>query len=117
LQTTHQREIKRVKTGILPLDELIGGGFPKSELVLLAGYAGTGKTIFCTEFIYHGAVQYNEKGVYAVLEGYSSAFEKNMRRLGYDLERLETENKVQIIDVKSLKGTGLSLNVQLIIET
>jgi KaiC/GvpD/RAD55 family RecA-like ATPase len=40
-----------------------------------------------------------------------------MRRLGYDLERLETENRIQIIDVKSLKGTGLSLNVQLIIET
>ena len=117
MQTTHQRKIERVKTGILHLDELIEGGFPKSELVLLAGYAGTGKTIFCTEFIYHGAVKYNEKGVYAVLEEDSSTLKKNMIRLGYDLEKLETENKIQIMDVESLKGAGLSSNIQLIIET
>jgi len=106
LQTTHQREIERAKTGILHLDELIEGGFPKNELVLLAGYAGTGKTIFCTEFIYHGAVEYNEKGVYAVLEEDFSTLKRNMGRLGYDLERLETENRIQIIDVESLKGAG-----------
>lgn len=40
-----------------------------------------------------------------------------MRRLGYALESLETENRIQVIDVESLKGAGLSSNIQLIIET
>jgi len=42
---------------------------------------------------------------------------KNIRRLGYALESLETENRIQLIDVESLKGAGPSSNIQLIIET
>ena len=34
--------IERVKTGILGLDELIEGGFPKGDTILIAGKAGTG---------------------------------------------------------------------------
>ena len=36
-------EIERVKTGIPGLDELIEGGFPRGDTILIAGKAGTGK--------------------------------------------------------------------------
>lgn len=108
--------IERVKTGIPHLDDLVEGGFPKNELVLLAGYAGTGKTIFCAQFIYNGAVEYNEKGVYVILEEDSPTLKRNVKAFGYDLERLEQENKVRIIDMVSLKDAGLSSNMQFILD-
>jgi KaiC/GvpD/RAD55 family RecA-like ATPase len=37
--------MERVKTGIPGLDEIMGNGIPKNQLVLLTGTAGTGKTI------------------------------------------------------------------------
>ncbi|TFG14048.1 ATPase, partial [Candidatus Thorarchaeota archaeon] len=39
-------EIERIKTGITGLDDLIEGGFPRGDIILVAGKAGTGKTIF-----------------------------------------------------------------------
>ena len=39
-------EIDRVKTGIPGLDELIEGGLPRGDTILIAGKAGTGKE-FC----------------------------------------------------------------------
>jgi len=110
-------KIKRVKTGIPNIDDLIGGGIPKNELVLLAGPAGTGKTIFCTQFLYNGAVEHNDNGVYATLEEDARTLKRNMRTFGYDLERLERENKVRIIDIESLKSVGLSSNIQFILDT
>ncbi|MEM1990409.1 MAG: ATPase domain-containing protein, partial [Candidatus Bathyarchaeia archaeon] len=36
----------RVPTGISGLDAVIGGGFPRGGLIVLAGNPGTGKTMF-----------------------------------------------------------------------
>lgn len=117
MQTSQVKEIERVKTGVPHLDNIIEGGFPKNELVLLAGCAGTGKTIVCTQFIYNGAVEYNERGVYATLEEDARMLKRNMKTFGYDLESLERDNKVRVIDVESLKGAGLSSNIQFILDT
>jgi circadian clock protein KaiC len=43
------------------LDEVIGG-IPQGYLVLLSGAPGTGKTVFCTHFLAHGAMK-GEKGM------------------------------------------------------
>ncbi|MDH5376682.1 MAG: hypothetical protein OEW95_12875, partial [Candidatus Bathyarchaeota archaeon] len=56
---------ERVPTGIDGLDTLIEGGFPRGDVILVAGGSGSGKTIFSTQFIYNGATRYGEKGVYA----------------------------------------------------
>ncbi len=41
----------RVNSGIEGLDELMDGGFPKGNIVLISGTPGTGKTIVCFQFI------------------------------------------------------------------
>ena len=51
--------MERVKTGVPGLDEVMRGGIPKNQLVLLTGTAGTGKTILCSQYIYHGLRKYN----------------------------------------------------------
>ncbi len=54
-------EIHRVKTGIQGLDNLIQGGIPKGNVILLTGPAGSGKTIFALQFIVKGAELYGER--------------------------------------------------------
>ncbi len=53
----------RVKTGIVGLDELIGGGFRKNTINVILGAAGTGKTIFSLQFLITG-IKNGEKGIY-----------------------------------------------------
>ena len=108
---------QRVPTGIEGLDILIEGGFLRGDVILVAGGSGSGKTIFSTQFIYNGALQYDEKGVYATFEEDSKTLKRNMLRFGFDLEKLEKEGTVKVIDLETLKGGGLSANIEYILGT
>ncbi len=55
-------ENKRVSTGIPGLDPLIEGGFPAGKSYLITGESGTGKSIFCMQFILKGLLE-GEKAV------------------------------------------------------
>ena len=46
--------LNRVSSGIQGLDELMNGGYPKGNIVLISGTPGTGKTIVCFQFIESG---------------------------------------------------------------
>ncbi|MFW9907745.1 MAG: ATPase domain-containing protein [Candidatus Thorarchaeota archaeon] len=92
-------EIERVKTGIPGLDELIEGGFPRGDTILVAGKAGTGKTILANQFLYNGAVMYNEPGVLVTLEESPMAIKRNMLRFGMDLEAIEKKKMLSIADL------------------
>lgn len=50
-------------TGITDLDQLLNGGVPKGNAVLVAGPPGTGKTTLCLEFIARGAEE-GESGAF-----------------------------------------------------
>lgn len=60
--------VERVATGIPGLDQLLGGGFVKRRHVVICGGPGTGKTTLGYEFLYRGADQFNEKGLFVSLE-------------------------------------------------
>lgn len=105
----------RVSTGIDGLDSLIEGGFLRGDVILVAGGTGSGKTILSTQFIYNGATQHGEKGVYATFEEDAETLKRNMLKFGFDLERLEREGAIKLIDLEALKGEGLSANIQFIL--
>ena len=105
----------RVPTGIGGVDTLIEGGFLRGDVVLVAGRSGSGKTIFASQFIYNGATKYGEKGVYASFEEDSKTLKRNMLRFGFDLEKLEKEGTIRIVDLETLKGGGLSANIEYIL--
>ncbi|MCL7413201.1 MAG: hypothetical protein M8353_06245 [ANME-2 cluster archaeon] len=46
--------MERIKTGIVELDEIISGGYPKGKTVLVTGGPGAGKTIFGLHFLHKG---------------------------------------------------------------
>ncbi len=106
--------LERVNSGVPGLDRLIENGFLKGDIILLAGEAGSGKTIFAAQFICNGAVQYGESGLYATFEEDSKTLKRNMLRFGFDLEGLEQKGLVKIVDLEALKGGGLSANIEFI---
>jgi KaiC/GvpD/RAD55 family RecA-like ATPase len=46
--------LERVKSGVPGFDNLVDGGFPRGFAVLLSGAPGTGKSIFCLNFLHEG---------------------------------------------------------------
>ena len=85
--------MERTKTGIPGLDELLNGGIPKGSNVLVAGGAGTGKTILTTQYLYNGATKYGEAGLFVTLEG-------NVRDIAWNMESFQW-------DIKSLQDQGM----------
>lgn len=91
----------RVKTGVKGFDELVGGGIPKGNVVLVSGAAGTGKSMFCTQFIYSGALEYGEPGVYVTLEEFPDRFIANAKKLGFtEIDRLIDEKRMAVVKME-----------------
>ena len=88
--------IEKAPTGIQGLDEITYGGLPKGRPTLLCGSAGCGKTLFSMTFLYNGAVQFDEPGVFIAFEEQQDDLIKNVGSLSYDVERLIAEKKLAI---------------------
>jgi KaiC/GvpD/RAD55 family RecA-like ATPase len=80
--------------GIPGMDELIAGGLLPGSLTLLTGTTGTGKTIFASQFVWHGAVKLEQPGLYVSFEEPAESIKRNMLKFGLDFEKLEREKKV-----------------------
>jgi KaiC/GvpD/RAD55 family RecA-like ATPase len=97
----------RASTGIPGLDDLLEGGFPVGSLITLTGRPGTGKTIFGSQFLYQGAREAAEPGMYvSMLEGRKAYF-RNAARLGLDLPPLEKKNLFRFLEMPTLSAEGL----------
>lgn len=94
---------ERVKTGIKGLDELIEGGLPKSSSILLSGEAGTGKTIFSLQYIYSGAKDYGEAGIYVTFEEKPEELRREALQFGWNIKKYEAQKKIVILDAASLR--------------
>ena len=51
-------EFDLVKTGVAGLDPILLGGIPRTNVILVQGVTGSGKTLMGVEFIYRGIVEY-----------------------------------------------------------
>ncbi|MEW6528863.1 MAG: ATPase domain-containing protein [Candidatus Micrarchaeota archaeon] len=90
-------DIERVPTGIKGFDNIIQGGFVRGSTIMLSGGAGTGKTIFALQYLYNGITRYNENGVYISFNETKEAVYRHAQLFGYDLKKLEAENKFAFI--------------------
>ncbi len=94
--------ITKVETGIEGLDTMLRGGFPEGRMILITGGPGTGKTIFCSQFLHHGAAK-GEKVVYISLDETMTHFSEEMLAFNWDFKKLEQENKFKFIDASSVR--------------
>lgn len=83
-------------TGIKGLDEITGGGLPQGRPTLICGSAGCGKTVFSMEFLVHGALLYNEPGVFMAFEEKTEELTINVASLGFDLEKLQQNKMIRL---------------------
>jgi circadian clock protein KaiC len=89
--------MERVKTGILELDEMLGGGFLPGDAVLIAGSAGSGKTTLALQYLVNGVTQFGDRGIYVTFEELPNQIYRDAKSFGWDLRKLEEENKFRLI--------------------
>ncbi len=89
--------IKRVSSGIPKFDKMIDGGFEDNSTNLIVGGVGAGKSIFGTQFLIEG-INSDEPSLYISFEEDKKSFYSNMLEFGWDLEKLEKEDKFFFIE-------------------
>src|ERR1700722_1611868 len=86
-----------IRTGIRGLDEMFLGGIPRSNVILVEGVSGSGKTVRGTEFIYRGISQFAEPGIVVSFETSPDKLTRDAASLGWDLADMQTQRKLQIV--------------------
>ena len=98
-----------IKTGVPGLDQVLKGGLRRNSNILVTGAPGTGKTLLALQFIYYGAKDYNENGIFISTEDSLEVLDQSARNLGMDLKSMVDKGKVFFVQksVATLKG-GIS---------
>lgn len=91
------RSITRLATGITGFDTVADGGLPEGRATLIAGTAGSGKTVFATQFLACGIAR-GEPGVFITFEDTPADIRRNMLGFGWDIEAWERDGKWAFVD-------------------
>jgi len=102
----------RVPTGIKGFDELVRGGLFRGGTYLVSGVSGAGKSIFCLEFLYRGASEFDEPGLYISLEEHLDSLLRNAKNFNWSIDELVDQHKLILLDlsVVAVGEKSLSLN-------
>ena len=95
-----RKELPKCPTGVAGLDEITLGGLPRGRPTLIAGGAGSGKTLLATEFLVRGAMEFGEPGVFMSFEETAEALTQNVASLGFDLQDLQKRKLLAIDQVR-----------------
>lgn len=102
--------IAKAPTGIPGLDEITYGGLPAGRPTLLCGAAGCGKTLLSMTFLYKGATDYGEPGVFIAFEEKPDDLIENVGSLSYDVRQLIAQKKLAVdhihIDRNQVEESG-----------
>ncbi len=92
---------KRQSTGVAGLDEMMAGGIPLGDSVLVAGPSGSGKSALATQFLAEG-VRQGEPGVIAIFEERPQDYVSRADHLGLGLDESITEGKLKVLYLRPL---------------
>jgi len=93
----------KVKTGIPGLDSITSGGFRQGRTLVLTGDPGSGKTTFGLQFLYSGAKDFDEPGVYVSLAQNLDEIKNDCKSFGLDLENMIQKDKLLMMDARMFK--------------
>jgi len=87
--------IYKVRTYVPGFDEILYGGIPDRNVVLLSGGPGTGKSILGKQFLYNG-LKNNENGVFVALEEHPVTVRRSFKNFGWDISKYEEKENWQL---------------------
>lgn len=82
---------------------MLQGGLPKGRVILVRGAPGVGKTILCAQFLYKGAVRYNEKGLFVSLEETKEQLVREIYLVGMDLRKPDQNGMVTFMEASAIR--------------
>ena len=100
----------RIGTGIPGLDSLMQGGLVKNSVTLLTGETGTGKTIFCSQFLWEG-LQKGETGLYVSLEEEPDDIKEDVKQFGWDFDKFIEKGMFNIVYHDPSQASNISTDI------
>ena len=86
-------------TGIAGLDVVLGGGVPAGRVTILSGGPGSGKSTMGLQCLLRGA-EAGEAGILVMFEERAATVRQDAWSRGWDLARLEKQNKLFLLDAR-----------------
>ena len=96
-----ERQQRKLSTGILELDEMMGGGIVQGDSLLVAGPSGTGKSALATQFIAEG-LGHGEPGVMAIFEERPEGYADRADSFGLNLKTPQAKGQLEILYLRPL---------------
>ena len=104
-----------VSTCIPGLDGVIPG-FPKGAIILVSGKPGSGKTIMAMTFLYRGALEAGERGVYVSVYESKERFLQLAKSLGMNFEELEEKGLFNYVWMPITMEAGAATAINTVFE-
>ena len=96
-------ELRKIETGIPGFDWVTAGGLPAGRTTLVAGTAGSAKTILAAHFL-RGGVERRESGVFVTFEEPAANIRANLASLGWDVAQMEADGRWAFVDAAPTEG-------------
>jgi circadian clock protein KaiC len=98
MTTSSPPTVAKHRTGIPGFDLISEGGLPTARATLVAGTAGSAKTVFATHFLAAGIRNNEEGGVFVTFEDRPEDIRANMLGFGWDIAAWEKEGRWAFVD-------------------
>lgn len=101
--TSKRAGVNKLPTHIHGFDIITAGGLPEGRTTLVAGTAGSAKTVFAAQFLAEG-IRQGQNGVFVTLEEAPDDIRRNMTTLGWEVDQWEKEGKWMFVDAAPQPG-------------
>ena len=92
------QQMERLPTGIEGFDLIANGGLPKGRTTLVAGTAGSAKTLFAVQFLVAGILHFGQPGVFITFEESPEDIRRNVLSFGWDIAAWERAGQWAFVD-------------------